>query len=93
MLVDTPPDGYGACCGAIGRLDLREVLGSIASPTLVIAGAQDQSTPPEHGRAIAASVPGAQLQILSQAAHLANVECAADVTRLIVDHLEPSEAR
>jgi 3-oxoadipate enol-lactonase len=93
MLVNTPPEGYAACCGVIGRLDLRGVLGSIASPPLVIAAAHDRSTPPEHGRAIAAAVPGARLHLLPEAAHLANVECASDVTRLIVDHLDTSEAR
>lgn len=92
MLLNTPPGGYSACCGVIGRLDLRGVLESVASPTLVIAGDQDQSTPPEHGRAIAAAIPGARLEIL-RSAHLANVECAADVTRLIVNHLDRPEAR
>jgi 3-oxoadipate enol-lactonase len=60
----------------------------VTAPTLVIAGAQDPSIPPEHGRAIADAVPGARFELLDPAAHLASVERAADVTALIEDHLE-----
>lgn len=93
MLVSTPADGYASCCEVIERLDLRPSLPSIVSPTLVIAGEQDAATPPEHARMIAAAVPRARLKILTQAAHLASVERPTDVTRLIVDHLEPQEDR
>lgn len=90
MLVAQPPDGYVACCGAIERMDLRDALPHIAAPTLVIAGADDTATPPDHGRAIAAAIPDARLETLAPAAHLANVERADDVTQLIIDHcLEP----
>ena len=35
------PRGYAACCDAIGAMDLRPILPTIAAPTLVIAGADD----------------------------------------------------
>lgn len=88
MLVATPPDGYAACCGAIERMDLRADLGRIAAPTLVVSGADDPSIPPEHQRAIAAAIPGARLETLAPAAHLAAVERAEAVNELILDHLE-----
>lgn len=88
MLVATPPEGYAACCGAIERMDLREDLACIRAPTLVIAGADDPATPPQHARAIADAVPGAQLEILEPAAHLATVERPREVTRLILTHCE-----
>ena len=68
-------------------------LPSITSPMLVIAGEQDLATPPEHGRLIADAVPGARVRTVAQAAHLASVERSAEVTRLIVDHLEQQEDR
>jgi 3-oxoadipate enol-lactonase len=87
-LAATPAEGYAACCGAIARMDLRGDLRRIRAPTLVIAGADDRATPPEHAERIAAGIDGARLEILSPAAHLANLEQAEAVTRLILDHLE-----
>jgi 3-oxoadipate enol-lactonase len=88
MVAASPADGYAACCEAIADLDLRDALGRIAAPTLVLAGAQDPSTPPPHAQTIADGVPGARLEVLDPGAHLLNVERADDVTRLIRDHLE-----
>jgi 3-oxoadipate enol-lactonase len=87
MLVATDPEGYAACCGAIEHMDLRDQLGRITAPTLVISGAQDQAIPPEHQRQIAESIPGARLETLDPAAHVAPVEQPARVNALIADHL------
>jgi 3-oxoadipate enol-lactonase len=86
MLVSTPVDGYAACCEAIATLDLRPVLPTITAPTLVIAGAEDPATPPDLGRQIASAVPGARFELVSGAAHLANVERADVVTALLAEH-------
>ena len=87
MLVAAPPEGYAACCRAIGRMDLRDALPRIDAPTLVVAGDQDASTPPEHGEAIAAAIPGARYELLAPAAHIAAIERADDVTALLLEHL------
>jgi len=92
MICDTPADGYAACCEAIAAMDLRPSLGLISAPTLVIAARQDPATPPEHGEAIAASVPGATLEVLDAAAHLASVERAEAVTALVAAHLQAPAA-
>ena len=88
MLVGADAEGYAACCGAIERMDLRSDLVRIVAPTLVISAREDPSLPPEHGERIASAVPGARYECLDGAAHLANVEQPAAVTRLILDHLE-----
>ena len=87
MLVATDPEGYASACGAIERMDLRDQLGRIAAPTLVISGAGDEATPPEHQELIAASIPGARLETVDPAAHLAAVERPALVNELIAAHL------
>lgn len=43
------PMGYIGCCAAIRDADLRGVLSTIAAPTLVITGMDDQATPPAQG--------------------------------------------
>jgi 3-oxoadipate enol-lactonase len=88
MLVANPAAGYAAACGAIERMDLRPDLPIITAPTLVIAGADDASTPLEHLETIAAAIPDARLEVLSPAAHLATIEQSDTVNRLVRDHLE-----
>lgn len=88
MLAATPPEGYASCCEAIAAMDLRPALGRIAAPTLLVAGEEDQATPPAHAETMAAGIARARLVRLSPAAHLAAVERAADVTALITTHLE-----
>jgi 3-oxoadipate enol-lactonase len=87
MIVATAAEGYAGCCEAIAGLDVRAGLPGIVAPTLVMGGAQDPSIPAEHGRAIAAAVPGARFELLDPGAHLASVERAAEVTQLIAGHL------
>jgi 3-oxoadipate enol-lactonase len=87
MICGIDSEGYAGCCEAIATMDLRAGLPGITAPTLVVAGRQDPSIPPEHGEAIAAAVPGARLEILDPGAHLASVERADAVTPLIAEHL------
>jgi 3-oxoadipate enol-lactonase len=91
MLATQSPEGYAACCGAVERMDLRPELGAIRAPTLVVSGAADVAAPPEHGRLIADAIPGARLVVLD-AAHLACVEKADEVTGLLLEHLGAHEA-
>jgi 3-oxoadipate enol-lactonase len=91
-LLDTPPDGYAGCCEAIGSHDLRRQLGSIRAPTLVLAGADDPATPPEHGRLIADAVDGARFVLLDGARHLAVVERPEESARELLGHLTAGAA-
>ena len=58
------------------------------APTLVIAAAEDPSTPPAHSELIAAAIPGARLEVLEHGAHLVAVERPDEVSALIERHLE-----
>ena len=88
MLLSTPREGYAGACEAIAQMDLRADLPRITAPTLVIGAEQDQSTPPEKSREIAQQIPGAQLEMIPDAAHIANVEQPEIVTNLILDHVQ-----
>jgi len=87
VLLSTPREGYAAACEAIAQMDLREDLPRIKAPTLVIGAEQDQSTPPEKSREIALRIPGAELVVVPDAAHIANVEQPDAVSNQILDHL------
>ena len=87
-LRETDPQGYAGCCAAIRDMDLRDRLPSIEAPTLVVSGAEDPATPPEHGKLIRDAVPGARFEVVPRAAHIANVERPEEITQLILTHLE-----
>jgi 3-oxoadipate enol-lactonase / 4-carboxymuconolactone decarboxylase len=82
------PVGYAVCCNAIGRMDLRSVIGQISAPTLVIAGANDPATPVPMAEEIRSTIPGAELLVLPRAAHLLAVEQAEKVGAYLVSFLD-----
>jgi 3-oxoadipate enol-lactonase len=88
MVSSVPAEGYAACCEAIAAMDLRDELPRISAASLVLAGAQDPATPPDHAETIVRGVAGARLEVLDPGAHLLSVERAEEVTRLILDHME-----
>ena len=86
MLLATPVDGYIASSEAIAAMDQRELLPRIKSPTLVIAGRSDTSTPLEMNEFIRSQIPGANLTILD-AAHISNIEQPHNFTDALVGFL------
>ena len=88
----TDPGGYAGCCAAIAGMDQRATLAAITAPTLVLAGAEDVATPPEHGAVIARGIPDARLEVIPAAAHLAPVSAPAPVTAALLAHLRAAAA-
>lgn len=87
LIADTPVAGYAGCAGAIRTLDITARVGAITVPTLVIVGAEDPGTPPAMAQVIAATIPGARLEIISSASHLSCIEQPAEFLRLTGDFL------
>ena len=54
--------------------DVRERLGEISVPTLVMVGENDWLIPPSASRVIAEGIPGAELLVLPEAGHFSLVE-------------------
>lgn len=79
----TSVDGYTGCCAALRDADLRSQAANVTSPTLVIAGKHDIATPPQAGRWLAEQIRGARFVELD-AAHISNVECAAEFTQAVI---------
>lgn len=75
MMRGTDPRGAAAAQRArADRPSSLSRLGAIAVPTAVVVGAQDDLTPVVDARRIAAAVPGAELTVVDDAAHLPNLE-------------------
>ena len=71
--------------------DLRDRLGEIDLPTLVLVGSLDTETPPVYAAAIAARHAGAQLVEIPGAGHLLSAEAPAAVNELLRDHFSGAE--
>ena len=86
MLLASPVQGYLACCEALSTLDQRALLGTIKSPTLVVAGRHDMATPVAANEFIREQIPGATFTILD-AAHISNFEQPHAFTDAVVGFL------
>jgi 3-oxoadipate enol-lactonase len=93
MIAASPAEGYAAGCEAIAAMDLRPDLGRIVAPTLVVAGADDPATPPEHGELIHRMIKNSRLAVVPSAAHLANVEQPETIAQLVLDHIAEGNPR
>jgi pimeloyl-ACP methyl ester carboxylesterase len=89
----TPRGIAGALRGMAVRPDRRAFLPGIAVPTLVLVGEEDILTPPAEARAMADAIPGARLEIIPQAGHLAPYENPAAANAIIHRFLGSLEER
>ncbi|MFI1654366.1 alpha/beta fold hydrolase [Streptomyces sp. NPDC020472] len=86
MVRTTDPACYIAACEALAVFDVREALGSIGIPALVLVGSEDQVTGPAEARTLVAGIADARLAVVPGASHLAPVEQPAAVTDLLTEH-------
>jgi 3-oxoadipate enol-lactonase/4-carboxymuconolactone decarboxylase len=90
---EADPGAYAACCDALAAFDLRDRVGEISAPTLLIAGREDPATPPAHLRELADAVPGATLTEIPGASHLAPAERPEAVLTALRAHFDGGARR
>jgi 3-oxoadipate enol-lactonase len=87
QLLNTPDEGYAACCEALGSMDLRDKFADITAPVLLVTAEQDASIPPETVIPLASAIPGAHLEIIENAAHLVTYSHREIINPLLLAHL------
>jgi pimeloyl-ACP methyl ester carboxylesterase len=91
MLAATPIDIVMQFLPAFSMHDAREALAAFSHcETLVMVGAKDLLTPPEHSRVIADAVPNAELIELPNTGHMLILERHVEVNAAVRDLLERS---
>src|SRR5260370_37240233 len=86
MILDTPPQGYIACCEAIRDADLTEAAARVSAPTLVISGTHDPAAPPAQGRLLASRIQDASY-LEFDSAQLTHIAAEARFTAAVRDFL------
>jgi 3-oxoadipate enol-lactonase len=69
---------FAAACLALARVDLRDTVGAIRNPTLVMVGSLDQTTPPALARELAQAIPGARFHEIPGSGHCPQIENPAE---------------
>jgi 3-oxoadipate enol-lactonase len=87
MIATADDRGLRHLLRVVADIDLREDLGRIAAPTLVVSATEDPALPPDDQRVIANGIRGAELLTVSPGAHLANLEQPLQITRALLGHL------
>lgn len=85
------PDAYRIGAEAVWLADQRDRAAVIGVPTLVMCGSEDRITPPELSAELAALIPGARLELIGEAGHLANAEQPAAFNAAIDRFLAETE--
>ncbi|MGB9776588.1 MAG: alpha/beta fold hydrolase [Anaerolineae bacterium] len=74
MMARVHPSVVGGDFAACDRFDVRERVGEITAPTLVITGSEDRMTPPKFGQWLAEHIPGARFVLVEGAGHMVMLE-------------------
>ncbi len=78
-------------CGALlalaSRTDSTEALSKIKVPTLILVGEHDTLTPSSASQEMHNRIPSSQIHLISNAAHLSNLENADEFDKLVLNFL------
>ena len=73
-MTEARPAGTRPMLHALAEADLRDVLPTIAVPTLLLYGAEDARSPLPVAAAMHAAIPASSLVVLPEAGHMSNIE-------------------
>lgn len=89
LLLENDALDYVRQCRAIASAeDLSGRLGDIVAPTLVVVGASDDRTLPDHARELAAKIPGARLVELWEVGHTIPLEAPEPTAETVAAFIE-----
>jgi pimeloyl-ACP methyl ester carboxylesterase len=95
--LSSPPEplAYMHQASAVATHDAYERLNRLAAPTLVVHGEEDVFVPPANALVLAERIPGAQLRLWPDAAHMYPIdepEADREIARFLVRHAQPAAA-
>lgn len=88
MFLRCEVEGYCGTCATLRDSDLRGQVGRIETPTLVVVGEHDGSTPVAMVRGCAEAIPGARFEIIPDAGHIPSIEQPEQLAALMTNFLK-----
>jgi 3-oxoadipate enol-lactonase len=88
----TDAEGFAGCAYALQHLDYLPNVGDISSPTTLIVGANDGPLP-HVMQALQALIPGAMLEVISNAGHLPNIDQPVAFNTALMRHFSNHPSR
>ena len=82
-VLSTRPSVFLAGFRACDAFDVRDRVGAIRVPTLIVNGDDDRLTPLKYGEYLATAIPGGVLKIMRGAGHVAMLEKPIEVNNVI----------
>ncbi len=88
IIAATPPLSIaGTLLALAARTDTTAFLPQMRIPTLILVGEKDVTTPPAASRAMHEKIPGSELHIIPDAAHMSNLENPDEFNRHLLAFL------
>jgi 3-oxoadipate enol-lactonase len=88
MILNTPVDGYIACASAVRDMAQSTMLLKITAPTMVLLGRQDPACTVAQATVLHRLIQHSSMQIIDDAAHLANIEKPAQFNAALKQFLD-----
>ena len=92
MILTTGLEGYLACAGAVRDVNQTATLSRIATPTLIIAGESDPACTVAQAEVLHREIPGSRLHVITEAAHLSNIEQPERFNELLIGFLRATRS-
>jgi 3-oxoadipate enol-lactonase len=92
MILNTPVDGFCACCEAIRDMDQRESLRAVSTRSLVMVGEQDMGTPVSAAEFIHERIAASRLRVIADSAHFVHVEQSGMFNDFLLEFLKTTDA-
>jgi 3-oxoadipate enol-lactonase len=93
VFLNTPVEGFCACCAAIRDMDQRETIRTVLTPTLVIVGEHDSGTPVSAGKYIHQRITSSALTIIPDAAHFVHMEQSNIFNHALLEFIKVNAGR
>ncbi len=85
VFVRNDVEAYAATCNALGNFDGRDGLASLALPTAVVVGEDDQATTPAMAEHLHQGIKGSTLTIIPAVRHLTPLEAPDTITTILLE--------
>ena len=91
VILNTPVQGFCACCAAIRDMDQRKTISAVSARTLVMVGEDDAGTPVSAAEYIHQEISSSELTIISDAAHFIQMEQSSMFNHALLEFIKKNE--